>query len=47
MIRRHDLLKNPLRFEPPHVLLPEGPGLGVELDRDAVKEFTVGRHELV
>jgi muconate cycloisomerase len=34
-IRAHDLLREPLRIEPPHVLLPEAPGLGVELDEDA------------
>ncbi|RYD90599.1 MAG: mandelate racemase, partial [Sphingobacteriales bacterium] len=28
MIREHDLLKTPLKFEPPFVLLPEGLGLG-------------------
>lgn len=36
LIRTHDLLRNPLRIEPPVVLLPEGPGLGVELDEEAV-----------
>jgi muconate cycloisomerase len=34
-IRSHDLLRDPLRIEPPHVLLPDGQGLGVELDDDA------------
>ncbi len=36
MIRKHDLLAEPLRIEPPYVHLPEGPGLGVQLDRDAL-----------
>lgn len=40
MLRSHDLLRQPLRFEPPYAYLPEGPGLGVELDRDAVARFT-------
>jgi hypothetical protein len=26
LIRSHDLLKKPLRIEPPFVFLPEGPG---------------------
>ncbi len=48
LIRSHDLLKEPLKFEPPYVLLPEGRGLGVELDEAAcqafaVQEFTIAR----
>jgi muconate cycloisomerase len=38
MIRSHDLLTEPLRFEPPFALLPEGPGLGVTVDERAVAE---------
>ena len=41
MIRSHDLLKEPLIFNPPYVQLPEGPGLGVELDEVALKQFQV------
>lgn len=41
LIREHDLLKKPLRFEPPYVWLPEGEGLGVEPDMDAVREYLV------
>lgn len=37
-IRSHDLLREPLKFDPPYVELPTGPGLGVELDFDAVAE---------
>ena len=29
MVRAHDLLEEPLQFEPPYVHLPAGPGLGV------------------
>jgi len=36
LIRTHDLLRVPLAVEPPHAHLPTGPGLGVELDHDAV-----------
>lgn len=38
---RTRLLKNPLTLEAGHVLLPTGPGLGVELDRDAVERYRV------
>ena len=38
---RTGLLKTPLRLEAGHVLLPDGPGLGVELDRDAVERYRV------
>jgi muconate cycloisomerase len=36
LIRTHDLLATPLTFAPPYAELPTGPGLGVELDHDAV-----------
>lgn len=39
LIRSHDLLKEPLQINPPYVSLPEGPGLGVEPDRDAIKKY--------
>lgn len=39
LIREHDLLKTPLAFNPPTVKLPEGPGLGVELDETAVSRY--------
>ena len=39
LIREHDLLTHPLRLEPPWATLPAGPGLGVELDRDAVRHY--------
>ncbi len=39
LIREHDLLSNPLEIEPPHAALPAGLGLGVDLDRDAIRHF--------
>jgi muconate cycloisomerase len=45
LIRSHDLLKKPLRIEPPFAFLPEGPGLGVELDDAAVKKHETDRKE--
>jgi muconate cycloisomerase len=41
MIREHDLLAAPLRFEPPFAYVPEGVGLGVSLDRGALERYTV------
>ncbi len=38
---RTRLLKQPLRLEAGHVLLPEGPGLGIELDPAAVERYRV------
>ena len=38
---RTQLLKTPLRLEAGHVLLPEGPGLGVELDPAAVERYRI------
>ena len=36
LYQEEDLLSTPLRFERGHACAPEGPGLGVELDPDAV-----------
>jgi D-galactarolactone cycloisomerase len=38
---RTRLLKQPLKLEAGHVLLPEGPGLGIELDPAAVERYRV------
>ena len=45
MIREHDLLKTPLRFEPPFVYLPEGPGLGIEPDLEAIAKYQLDLKE--
>jgi muconate cycloisomerase len=39
LIREHDLLTTPLALDPPTATLPTGPGLGVELDRDALRHY--------
>jgi muconate cycloisomerase len=39
LIREHDLLTKPLDLRPPVARIPSGPGLGVELDRDAVRRY--------
>jgi muconate cycloisomerase len=41
MIRSHDMLKEPLQFSPPYVSLPEGPGLGVEPDEEAILKYQI------
>ena len=45
LIREHDLLKNPLRFEPPYVNLPEGLGLGIEPDMEAIANYQTNKKE--
>ena len=42
LIREHDLLAEPLSFEGKYVKVPEGPGLGVELDRRALERYRCG-----
>ena len=42
-IRGHDLLRVPLAIADGHVHVPTGPGLGVELDMDAVDDHCSGR----
>lgn len=39
MIRVHDLLQQPLTFQPPYVELPQGYGLGVTLDEAALQQY--------
>jgi muconate cycloisomerase len=39
LIREHDLLTQPLNLQPPFATVPTGPGLGVELDRDAIRHY--------
>ncbi|MDH3709027.1 MAG: mandelate racemase/muconate lactonizing enzyme family protein [Cyclobacteriaceae bacterium] len=45
LVREHDLLKESLKIEPPYVYLPEGPGLGVEPDPQAIEQYKVGQKE--
>lgn len=39
--RVHSLLAVPIRFENGHAVVPRGPGLGVELDLDALERFAI------
>ncbi|NKB66481.1 MAG: hypothetical protein GKR89_05430 [Candidatus Latescibacteria bacterium] len=40
-MREDDLIVEPLVYENGHVLVPEGPGLDVQLDHDALARYTV------
>lgn len=46
LIREHDLLKTPLQITAPTAKLPSGPGLGIELDRDAIKYYQTDAWEI-
>jgi len=39
LIRSHDLLKTPIKIEAPYAYLPEGIGLGIELDEEVIESF--------
>ena len=41
LLREDDLIVNPIRFEDGSLLVPDAPGLGVELDRDALERYRV------
>jgi L-alanine-DL-glutamate epimerase-like enolase superfamily enzyme len=39
---RKRLVRNPIRLEDGYAVVPTEPGLGVDVDLDAVSEFVVG-----
>jgi len=41
-----DLITKPLDLGPPHAKVPEGPGLGVEVDEGQLKRWRVGTNDL-
>ena len=45
MIREHDLLIQPLHFDPPFATVPEGNGLGIEVDESALKHYGTQQKE--
>lgn len=45
LVREHDLLKTPLRINPPYAFLPEGLGLGIEPDMDAISHYQINKKE--
>lgn len=44
LVREDDLITQPIRFENGAAILPQGPGLGVELDYSALARYTTGRN---
>ena len=42
-MREDDLIVDPLVYENGYVLVPQGPGLGVEIDPDALARYAVER----
>ena len=42
LVRVDDLIQQPLQFEQGAVLVPQGPGLGVQLDMEALKQYATG-----
>jgi L-alanine-DL-glutamate epimerase-like enolase superfamily enzyme len=47
LVREDDLIVDPIRFEKGCALLPKGPGLGVELDHEALEKFRAGETVLI
>ena len=45
LIREHDLLKKPLAIQAPYAYLPEGPGLGIEVDEEAIRHYMTQEKE--
>ncbi|MCH2058740.1 MAG: mandelate racemase/muconate lactonizing enzyme family protein [Thalassotalea sp.] len=41
MIRSHDLLKKPLYMTPPYAELPQGDGLGIEVDEEMIEQYKI------
>lgn len=46
LVRENDLIRQPLVFEGGDVLVPTGPGLGMELDLDALAEYRTNQWTL-
>jgi len=47
LVREHDLLMKPLQFEGRFVIVPLSPGLGVDLDKDALAHYTISEREVI
>lgn len=45
LVREHDLLKKPLEIKPPYVSLPQGLGLGIEPDEEAIAYYQINYKE--
>ncbi len=46
-VREHTLVKQRMEYRDGGAVVPNRPGLGVELDHDAMKKYTVGTFEVV
>ena len=46
-IREHSLLENPLEIKDSYVNIPEGSGLGVKLDKNALNKYTTNHWEVL
>jgi muconate cycloisomerase len=46
LVREHDLLREPLKFDGRFVAVPTAPGLGVEIDDDALARYTISEYEV-
>jgi L-alanine-DL-glutamate epimerase-like enolase superfamily enzyme len=44
LVREDDLITSPVRFEHGAAIVPQGDGLGVELDREKMKKYKTGQH---
>jgi muconate cycloisomerase len=44
LVREDDLISSPVRFEHGAAIVPQGDGLGVELDREKMKKYKTGQH---
>ncbi|MDO6430796.1 mandelate racemase/muconate lactonizing enzyme family protein [Flavitalea sp. BT771] len=44
LVREDDLITSPIRFEHGAAIVPQGYGLGVELDREKLKKYKTGQH---
>jgi len=44
LVREDDLITSPIRFEHGAAIVPQGDGLGVELDREKLKKYKTGQH---
>jgi len=46
-VRAHSLISAPMRYVDGHAIVPAGPGIGVALDKEAIKTFLVREFEIV
>jgi L-alanine-DL-glutamate epimerase-like enolase superfamily enzyme len=42
MLYTADVVKEPVKYERSHLIVPDGPGLGLEVDEDKLEEMTAG-----